>query len=87
MIWGRIKGSVTLLWIGYWQGRPSGVGYLDFYQEVEGTSMLLQMAEFLSFLRLNNISLHGHNTFSLPIRSSMDTEIVSMAWLLGLMLQ
>lgn len=47
------------------------VGHLDFYPEVEGTRVLLQMAAFISVLRLNGVPLYGRNTFSLSLHPLM----------------
>ena len=48
--------------------------------------MLLQVALSPSFLRLSNIPLHLCAVSSLPTPLSVDTEFVSMSWLLQMVL-
>ena len=45
---------------------------------------MLQMAEFPSFLRLNNVPLYVYSTFPLILHQSIDA---SMSWLLWIILQ
>lgn len=56
---------------------PSVTGLFHFMLYPPGSYTLLYVAEFPSFLSLNNVSVPVYTTFSLSIHSSMDIYAVS----------